>query len=174
MRAFRIVPEKFARDLSGAGAKLAGGRWNPKGHALLYTSTTAALAALEVLVHINWDLLENFFLVEIDVADSLILDLRTFFGIAPSTKLPLPDNWNVSPPSPALSVLGEKWITSLASLGLLVPSAHFPDGPDQNLLLNPAHPQFASEVKISTVSEFRYDSRLKKYGSITQTKVPGA
>jgi RES domain-containing protein len=161
MRVFRIVPERYARDLSGTGAKLAGGRWNPKGHSLIYTSTTAALAALEVLVHIKWDLMEDFHLVEIEVADSQILELRTFLGLPSTAKLPLPDPWNVSPPPPALAVLGEKWITSSASPGLIVPSAHFPDGPDQNLLLNPVHPQFAAEVNISKVSAFRYDSRLR-------------
>jgi len=35
------------------GANLHGGRWNSRGNAVLYASSTLALACLEVLVHIR-------------------------------------------------------------------------------------------------------------------------
>lgn len=159
LKAYRIAPEKYATDLSGTGARLVGGRWNPKGVALLYTSTTAALAALEILVHVNWDLLPPLSLVEITVRKSDILDLRDFSKEKPAS---LPDGWFRSPPHPTLASIGKQWVESTASLGLLVPSVFFPDGPDQNLLLNPGHPDFEKDTKINKVIPFSFDDRLKK------------
>ena len=48
--AYRIVDEKFKDDLSGDGAKLYGGRWNPKGSPLLYCSEHISLCMLENMV----------------------------------------------------------------------------------------------------------------------------
>ncbi|MHB1399249.1 MAG: RES family NAD+ phosphorylase [Trichloromonadaceae bacterium] len=157
-KAYRISPEEFATDLSGTGARLVGGRWNPKGIALLYTSTTAALAALEVLVHVDWDLIPALSLVEITVKKSTVLDLQDYPAGNPAA---LPDGWTRNPPHPALASIGKKWIDSNASVGLLVPSVFFPDGPDQNLLLNPGHPDFEKDIKITKVFSFSFDDRLK-------------
>ena len=49
---FRIVRRKYA-DLSGNGARLFGGRFNPPGVPANYTSESIALALLEVLVHLE-------------------------------------------------------------------------------------------------------------------------
>jgi RES domain-containing protein len=42
---------------SGKGAELAGGRWNPKGFATVYTSVDPSTAVLEVAVHKGFDTL---------------------------------------------------------------------------------------------------------------------
>lgn len=47
-----MVRRKYA-NLSGEGAKLNGGRFNPPGIRAIYTSQSIALALLEVLVHID-------------------------------------------------------------------------------------------------------------------------
>ena len=39
--------------MSGIGAKLYGGRWNPKGVPLIYTSATPELAHSEFMIHIK-------------------------------------------------------------------------------------------------------------------------
>src|SRR5690606_8541762 len=52
MIAWRISRAPFA-DLSGTGARLYGGRWNSPGRALIYAAETAALAVLEVRVHLD-------------------------------------------------------------------------------------------------------------------------
>ena len=39
-----------ASAFSGEGARLYGGRWSPKGHALFYTAESQSLALLEMLV----------------------------------------------------------------------------------------------------------------------------
>ena len=56
------------------GAKLHGGRWNSPGHAVLYASSTLALACLEVLVHIRDVGLmpADYVFCEIEVPEALI------------------------------------------------------------------------------------------------------
>lgn len=51
---YRIQTKRFALTaLSGEGARLYGGRWNPEGVPLVYTSTSPELAMLETLVHLD-------------------------------------------------------------------------------------------------------------------------
>lgn len=49
MTVFRLAAEKFKDDLSGKGAEIYGGRWNPVGYALVYTSQSRALANPEIM-----------------------------------------------------------------------------------------------------------------------------
>ena len=65
-------PVYAADDLSGEGARLTGGRWNSPGMALLYTSSTIALAVLETVVHLSSGGLPlNRYLIRIDIPDNL-------------------------------------------------------------------------------------------------------
>ena len=57
MLVYRIAAEPFTADLSGEGERLFGGRWNPCGIPVLYTSESVALATLEVLVNVPPDYL---------------------------------------------------------------------------------------------------------------------
>ncbi len=52
MMCYRVVRRKCA-NLTGEGAKLYGGRFNPPGIPAVYTSQSIALALLEVLVHLD-------------------------------------------------------------------------------------------------------------------------
>ena len=48
---WRITTARFAAAaLSDEGARLHGGRWNPKGHGVIYTAESQSLALLEMLV----------------------------------------------------------------------------------------------------------------------------
>lgn len=69
--AWRLCREPFA-DLAGEGARRYGGRWNTLGHPMVYAAANAALAVLEVRVHLDLplDLLpDDFTLVAIDLDD---------------------------------------------------------------------------------------------------------
>src|SRR5258708_25551086 len=74
MKVFRLAKEKLGRyradDLSGNGAALAGGRWNPRGVPVLYTCCHASTAVLEARVHASGLLpVANFYLVTLEVPD---------------------------------------------------------------------------------------------------------
>ena len=75
MIAWRIAtdaPAYVATDLAGEGARITGGRWNSKGMALLYASSTIALTVLETVVHLSSGGLPlNRYLVRIDIPDGI-------------------------------------------------------------------------------------------------------
>lgn len=53
MNLWRICRAKHeAVAFSGVGAEATGGRWNFKGHPVVYTSENLSLAALELFVHV--------------------------------------------------------------------------------------------------------------------------
>ena len=52
MTCYRVVRRKYA-DLTGEGARLYGGRYNPPGIPAIYSSENIALALLEILVHVD-------------------------------------------------------------------------------------------------------------------------
>ena len=49
MRMYRLAKAKYIHDLSGMGARIAGGRWNEKGTAVLYAAQNRSLAIVEYL-----------------------------------------------------------------------------------------------------------------------------
>jgi RES domain-containing protein len=69
--AWRIVQTQHAeRALSGEGARLYGGRWNHKGTPLVYTASSLALAALELLVHLETSqILEAYVGISVEFAE---------------------------------------------------------------------------------------------------------
>ena len=57
---------------SGEGARRYGGRWNRKGRPVVYTAATQSLAALEILVHVDTDLVPNDFVAfAVDIPEFL-------------------------------------------------------------------------------------------------------
>lgn len=50
---WRICNANAKTAFDGQGAKINGGRWNPIGTEVAYTSSSLALAALELLVHLG-------------------------------------------------------------------------------------------------------------------------
>jgi RES domain-containing protein len=148
IRAFRLSSSRFRSD-SGAGAALHGGRWNPPGTEAIYSSSTASLAALEILVHFSV-LPRDFVLTEIRIPE------RVFTETLHSSKLPA--GWDSPEPAAATQEIGRDWLISRRTAVLLVPSAIVPS--EQNLVLNPAHPQFR-HIRFLAPKTFRFDPRLK-------------
>lgn len=153
--AFRVCPRLHARTgeqaFSGAGARLFGGRWNSKGTAVAYASTTLSLAALEYLVHADVRLLRQLPLVSCEA--SWPDDLRVEAVHAGT----LPSIWRDAPAPPALAALGDAWAREGRTAILLVPSVVVPS--ENNVLLNPAHPD-ARRIAYGPPAPFTYDPRL--------------
>ncbi len=146
------TPGYTADDVSGAGAKITGGRWNRKGHAVLYTSTSIALACLETVVHMgSGGLPLNRYLVRIEVPEDA-WKARTALSSAD-----LPVGWDTLPEGKVSLDAGDLWATRAASPLLLVPSVIVPE--EANVLVNPAHP-LATRVKAAKVRKWLYDPRL--------------
>ena len=142
-----------ADDLSGAGAKATGGRWNEAGIAIVYTSETRALACLETIVHLNAGGLPfNRYVVEITIPDEIWTNARM------ETPSSLRVGWDAEPAGKVSIEFGTIWARSGSSALLVVPSVIVPE--ECNVLINPAH---ADVARIAVVKQRRwlYDPRLE-------------
>jgi RES domain-containing protein len=150
MRVWRICAARHAaKTLTGRGGLLASGRWHSQGRPVVYTSASLSLAALEVLVHVDRDLLPpGLTQVEIEVPDDVAV---SSLGVES-----LPEGWRLYPAPPALRELGERWLAEGATLVLRVPSAVIPQEADY--LLNPLHPGI-SRVAVVSQEPFVYGTR---------------
>lgn len=150
--AWRIVKKKHqAAAFSGEGARRYGGRWNSKGVAMVYAAASSALAALEILVHLQaHEILRSYVLMSISFDDILVETL-------PVSELPR--QWRSDPAPAALQAIGDQWITRASSAVLRVPSVLIDN--ESNYLLNPNHSDFARCVR-GKPRPFRFDRRLLK------------
>ncbi len=150
--AWRIVKSKHqARAFDGEGARLAGGRWNSPGLAMIYTAQSAALAALEMLVHLHsGTLLSSYVLIPCSFPKEAVLRLD---------RARLPAGWRAHPAVPQLQLLGDAWVKNGLSAVLDVPSVIIQS--ESNYLVNPAHPDFPS-IEVGPAQRFDFDARLTK------------
>jgi len=142
-----------ADDLSGTGARITGGRWNDTGVAMVYCSTSRALACLETVVHLNAGGLPlNRYLVEIAIPDSVWKAAQI------ETASSLAVGWDAEPYGRVSIAFGSAWIATKSSALLFVPSVIVPE--EVNVLINPTHPD-AAGIKARKMRKWLYDSRLK-------------
>jgi RES domain-containing protein len=124
------TPSYEADDLSGAGAKATGGRWNSPGVPVVYASQTRALAYLETVVHLGAGGLPlNRTLVQLAIPDSI------WAGARAETSASLPVGWDAEPAGRASIASGSAWIYASSSTLLIVPSVIVPE--EFNVLINP-------------------------------------
>ncbi len=141
-----------ADDLSGNGAKATGGRWNARGQAVVYASTSRALACLETVVHLAAGGLPfNRYLVEISIPGPVWAAARR------ETAESLPVGWDAEPASLTSVGVGGAWIAGCESAVLVVPSVVVPE--EFNVLINPGH-LGAAGVVCRKVRKWVYDGRL--------------
>lgn len=146
------TPEYTADDLSGAGAKATGGRWNRRGTAMLYCASNIALACLETIVHIGVARLPlNRYLVRLDVPREM---WRASHSL---TATSAPVGWDAIPHGKVSLDSGDQWITKGATALMLVPSAIVPE--ECNVLINPMHRDAAS-IRVVKVRRWSYDTRM--------------
>lgn len=145
---YRLGSSRYA-STSGKGAALNGGRWNPIGVEVIYTSATASLAALEVLVQFS-TVPRDFVLTEILIPAGLDI---------PSVQdNDLPTDWDALSPVLGTQEFGRRWVLELRSAALWVPSSII--RMERNCIINPLHADFA-RLDFSSPTSFRFDPRLK-------------
>jgi RES domain-containing protein len=121
--------------------------------AVVYTSATLSLAALEYFVHLDAaDAPTDLVAVPADIPDELARS-----EIAVDT---LPPTWRQYPAPDHLADLGVSWLRAGRTAVLVVPSPIVPQ--EQNLLLNPAHRGFRA-IRLGTPQPFSFDPRLWKH-----------
>ncbi|MDR5740024.1 MULTISPECIES: RES family NAD+ phosphorylase [unclassified Caballeronia] len=148
LSAWRVVTERYADSaFSGEGARLYGGRWNPKGIALVYTAQTQSLALLEMLVQ-DSPLRARYVLIPARIPETLIerVDAAN-----------LPPDWRELTARTEPQQIGAAWAQKRTSAVLAVPSAVVPA--ETNYLLNPGHPDFA-QIVLGARDEWETDPRL--------------
>ncbi|WP_153798854.1 RES family NAD+ phosphorylase [Foetidibacter luteolus] len=149
MIVYRFSSPRYAGDISGTGARLKGGRWNPPGIAVLYSSAHISLALLEVLANAGTlEELDGIQLAEIEVPENSIYEIK---------KGELKKEWWND--FAYTRWLGEQIIRDNKFLLLKCPSAVVEQ--ESNYLVNPNHELFA-KVKLLTQTTFRFDARLFK------------
>jgi RES domain-containing protein len=152
VRLFRLCRRAHAA-FDGEGARLYGGRWNPPGVAVVYTSATPSLAVLESLVHLDPE----------DAPDDLVLiaaELPAALAVTTIAAETLPRNWRDPVAPQTLRSLGLKWVQAGKTVALAVPSAVLPS--ESNVLLNPAHPDFR-KISVGRPERFTFDRRLARH-----------
>ncbi|MFY0689787.1 MAG: RES family NAD+ phosphorylase [Cyclobacteriaceae bacterium] len=150
--AYRIAQSKFIRDLSGQGAFLYGGRWNPVGTKALYLSNNRSLAYLEYLVH-QYD--RDIWPVDLEIATISIANENAIRHLNDDQ---LPDTWKTLMYHSEVQEISdllfrEKW------MGIRVPSVVVPG--EYNYVLNPLHQDFPNCIKIEEISRTNFDERLQ-------------
>ncbi len=149
MIVFRLCRARHARDLSGKGAELAGGRWNSRGVGLLYTAESRALCTAELAVHLPLgNLPEGYQMVAIEAPQHSVGNIE---------RADLPADWDSFPYAPFTQQIGDEFVRSGSLLVLRVPSAVVQG--EYNCLINPKHADFG-EVKILDVESYCFDRRL--------------
>lgn len=148
---WRITTARFAATaFSGEGARLYGGRWNPKGFEMVYTAESRSLALLEMMVQ-DAPLRARYVLIPAQLPDTVSI---THVGVAD-----LAVDWRRLDQRDALQRIGRDWLAQGRSAVLAVPSAVLPA--ERNYLLNPGHPDFA-RIIIGEPEALETDLRLMR------------
>ena len=148
MIVYRLTKAKYASDLSGKGAEKAGGRWNSRGVAMLYTSQSRALCTTEIAVHTPLGILPlDYELITIHIPDELkVAELKT-----------MPKDLQYFPHAIHTREMGNDFITKGKYAVFKVPSAVVQG--EFNYLINPAHPDFR-KITVKSREAFSFDQRL--------------
>jgi len=134
-------------DLSGIGGLRAAGRWHSQGRRIVYLADHSSSALLEMLVHMERDLMP---------ATYQLLRIVVPADIAVETIDPeLPPDWRAQ--TLTSRETGDRWLDRSASALLRVPSAISATG--KNYLLNPGHPD-AAKIAVAEIIKAPFDPRL--------------
>ena len=125
------------------GAYLAGGRWNPPGYRMLYTSTHLSLACLEVLAHVTPNTVPrqlSYAWAELPLVTDCLDPQKNLIRRGMETT----------------AEIGKQWLVQSGELAIRVPSIIIPE--EDNILLNPNNPAY--DLLSWTTKPFDWDTRL--------------
>lgn len=148
---WRITTARFVGSaFSGEGARLYGGRWNPKGYPVVYTAESRSLALLEMLVQDD-PLRARYVLIPTQIPDDVTVT---------SVEIErLPRDWRLLSARAELQTIGRDWLEQAQAAVLAVPSAIVPA--ERNYLINPNHPDFP-KLMTGTPEPLETDIRLMR------------
>lgn len=150
MIVYRIIREKFRHDaLATEGSRCYGGRWNPKGTGVLYTTSTPELGLVETLAHapeVRYEDLPAYWLSKIELPNSI----RTFRVDE------MPNFWQDKTYDRTQEWLKD-WLQNPDVLAVAVPSVIVPFS--QNIIIHAKHSLF-DQVQLPDQQPFRIDNRL--------------
>lgn len=151
---YRLVRADRARDvLAGEGARLYGGRWNPRGYPVVYASESRALAVLEAFVHLQLEARDmRFLLCAITLPRGARFERHRARSRSRRTSALV-----------SSEEIGRAWLDAGKTLALIVPSVIV--GQETNYVLNARHPRFA-DVRVAQAEPFSFDERLWKHRAV--------
>ncbi len=149
MIVYRLATQKYANDVSGEGASIYGGRWNPIGIKALYASQNISLCILEILVRTQKKINPpGYQLVTIELPEAHMTTIR-LAGLKQGWKQHVEyTQW-----------IGEEFLKENKLLIMQVPSAIVEK--ENNFLVNPLHKSFG-RVKILSIEALDLDKRLSQ------------
>lgn len=152
---YRFAHKKYAHELSGTGARLKGGRWNPSGLAVLYTSESISLALLEMLANASTiEELRSVQLMEIHIPPNTDCHEIKLQNLKKEWYFDLDyTQW-----------MGKEILQTQRTLLCQCPSALVHR--EHNYLINPLHPDF-KKIRLHDASDFYFDGRLFKKESVS-------
>lgn len=134
-------------DLSGIGGLRAAGRWHSQGRRIVYLADHPSSALLEMLVHMDRDLIPaSYQLLRIVAPDDIAIE---------AGDAELAPDWRAQ--TLTSRAIGDRWLDRATSALLRVPSAISAKG--NNYLLNPGHPDSA-RIAVAEITKAPFDHRL--------------
>jgi RES domain-containing protein len=151
MLVYRVAKKKYARDLTGEGARLNGGRWNHPLTPCLYTSESRALALLEFSVNVDaGEMPSTLIMLTLEVPEDEMMEIRLDR---------LPANWKTHPVPDTTKNLGNLILNESFVQVIGVPSVVVPE--EWNYLVNPRTLP-PGWPRLLDYREISYDFRIKQ------------
>lgn len=121
---------------------------SPLAPQIVYSASSRALCQLEKRVHCNGSAPKNMALMRLELPETAVCLDAESLGLQP--------DWRAQ--QARTQQLGMHWLASQVSLGLWVPS--FVEPAERNLLINPAHADYAQIKLVVEKNPFVFDPRL--------------
>lgn len=151
-QAWRLTKTAAAHELNGEESRENGGRWHSPDRAVVYCSSSLALASMECWVHMDHHVRRT-----IPEMSAVLLAYPDEAPALTVRREDLPEDLNGPEAEDLCRRIGDDWLARGEALALIAPSSVVPH--EVNVMLNPEHPAMR-DVRIVSVEDFRYDPRM--------------